>query len=312
MSQLSAYSSVGSTPKAPLDPGTVAFVKGKPAITQPAKNVHYYRQRIVALVGELEHNALEYRQTVAEFKSSGVWKSEFKTWGRTCRECLGISPQRGNELIRELTESYEQDNVEIGKPLSDTDKVETLDTLNNLPDIRSELEAQIAKPAVHAGPVAEPEPEVAPAPKPPGPICDLIGFPIPAALIERWSKRQEVQDRITAASRLRCTLEEIVNRGHQNPLYGAYDWQGLIRTISQLQWHLGQCKPEVVCYECDGDFLKLKASKGGDGITRHCHGCNDRGFLTRKQWDEYADTTLEAVQKRVKARLAKCKEGLKP
>ena len=37
MGNLSAYSSVGSSPKAPLDPGTTAFVKGVPAISQPAE-----------------------------------------------------------------------------------------------------------------------------------------------------------------------------------------------------------------------------------------------------------------------------------
>ena len=137
-------------------------------------------------------------------------------------------------------------------------------------------------------------------------LCDLIGFPIPPHLMERWGQRQEVQDRITAASRLRCALEEIANKGHQNPLYGLYDWQGLIRTIAQLQFHLSQCKPEVVCYECDGHFARLKPTKGGSGITRQCHACEDRGFMTRKQWDDYADTKLAIIQEKVKARLAKC------
>lgn len=138
--------------------------------------------------------------------------------------------------------------------------------------------------------------------------CDLTGFPIPDSLTKRWNQRQEVQEKITAASRLRCALEDISNKGHQDPIYGTYDWQGMIRTIGQLQFHLGQCKPEVVCYNCDGDYLALKSSKGGDGIDRHCHVCNDRGFLPKKQWEGYAESKLEVVQKRVQARLAKCRK----
>ena len=138
---------------------------------------------------------------------------------------------------------------------------------------------------------------------------DLIGYPIPAQLMERWNQRQEVQDRITAASRLRCALEEIANKGHHDPLYGLYDWQGMIRTVGHLQFHLGQCKPEIVCYECDGHFEKLKPTKGGSGITLRCHACDDRGFMTQKQWDNYAETKLAVIQEKVKARMAKCKKN---
>ena len=323
---MSAY--IGSTPKAPIDPGTADFVKGRPAIVQPAvqavKDLQFYVERIATLAKAIEHNAKEYRKAVSDLKASELWKSQFKTWGRTCRECLGISRQRGNELIRELTESYEEYNEQVETPLSTTSKAHELEMRMSLPDpnapptkaerqaqldadIQAELEAQLAKPVVHAGPAPETEPEPAAAPVDTTPR-DLIGFPIPKDLLPRCNQRQEVQDRITAASRLRCALEEITNKGHQNPIYGLYDWQGMIRTVGQLQFHLGQCKPEVVCYECDGDFLALKASKGGDGITRHCHLCSDRGFVTQKQWDDYSESKLAIIAKKVEARLAKCKE----
>ena len=166
-SNMSAY--IGSPPKAPLDPGTAEFVKGKPAIVEPAvrvaKNVHYYQQRIAALASALEHNAKEYRKEVSEFKSSGVWKSEFKTWGRTCRECIGISPQRAHVLISELTESYEQDKDETSTPLDNSAKARELETLNALPDLMADFDADLAA-TVHAGPAPRQAPDPVPERQP--------------------------------------------------------------------------------------------------------------------------------------------------
>ena len=308
---------VGSTPADTVNQAAaIAAANPPPSMSQPAYNLQHYITRVVQAFNTVEQDAWEYRKAVKDLKACGLWKAQFKTWGRTCRECIGISPQRGNELIRELTECYEEDNGETETPLSDTDKAHESDMRMALPPVANPdalLDNLLPKPTSTATTPTSPAPKTkatpAAAPEPPKDSTprDLIGYPIPTVLMERWNQRQEVQDRITAASRLRCALEEIANKGHQNPIYGLYDWQGMIRTVGQLQFHLGQCKPEVVCYECDGNFLKLKSSKGGDGITRHCHLCSDRGFVTQRQWNDYAATKLAAIQDRVKARLERCK-----
>ena len=288
-SNMSAY--VGSTPKAPLDPGTVEFVKGKPPIVQTAKDWRYYETTITHM-HEVEGAVLK------EYKEGGSWKEHYKTWRDACVP-LGKSKRQIDRLIQEEDESRTECPTE---PLSET--ATTLATVNELPD-----PFDLMPPTVHAGAAPRPAtPQPVPKAEPQDTTPrDLIGYPIPAQLMERWNQRQEVQDRITAASRLRCALEEIANKGHRNPLYGLYDWQGLIRTISELQFHLGQCKPEVICYECDGHFSKRKPTKGGDGITWHCAACYDRGFITHKQWDDFADSKLALIQEKVEARLAKCK-----
>jgi hypothetical protein len=283
-----------------IDPN--AYLSKTPAIIQAAKNNAYY-------IGRLTQHLADFDRELKEWKQSGEWKKDYKTWGAACELALNMSRQWAHQLISKYEQRQESLSVETSSGVDDardTAKAAVLATVNDLPDPLAELAAQLARSVVVAGTAAEP----ADAPEPsvvPDVTRDLIGFPIPAALMPRWEQRQEVQDRITAASKLRCALEEIAGKGHQNPLYGAFDWAGMIRTIGQLQFHLGQCKPEVVCYECDGDYLKLKASKGGDGITRHCHACNDRGFITWSQWEKYAESKLDIIQKRVNARLAKCK-----
>lgn len=290
---------VGSSPTDPVKQAAAkAFGNPPPSIVQPAEQAardwRYYETTIIR---REEASA----DILKEYKDGGSWRVHYKTWQDACAP-LGKSRRQIDRLIQEASDIRTEMPEVIQSDIQSS-------SVNDLPDPLAELEAQLAKAVVRAGPTQEPEPSAAPiflaVPDVPR---DLIGFPIPASLLERWNQRQEVQDKITMASKLRCALEKIAGKGHQNPLYGVYDWQGMIRTIGQLQFAFGQCKPEVVCYECDGDFTKLKASKGGDGITRHCHNCNDRGFITQSQWDKYAESKLDIIQKRVNARLAKCKE----
>jgi hypothetical protein len=301
LNQMSAY--IGSPPKAPLDIEAAAeFVKGKPELRQAAKNNAYY-------IGRLKQHLDDFDKDLAEWKASGEWKKDYKTWGAACELALNMSQRHANRLISQSEQSGNDVSVQTGHSCPaepDSAKAHELEMRMSLPDPMADFDADLAA-TVHAGPAPMADRSPQAAPKAPDVPRDLIGFPIPSVLLERWGQRQEVQDRITAASRLRCALEEIANKGHQNPLYGLYDWQGMIRTISQLQFHLGQCKPEVVCYECDGHFAKLKPTKGGGGITRHCHACDDRGFMVQKQWADYADTKLAVIKEKVEARLAKCK-----
>ena len=289
-----------------IDPNAYCRHVGRsPAIVQAAKNNAYY-------IGRLQAHLDDFDKDLSEWKTSGEWKKDYKTWRLACEVALGISKRWADKLIKRYNDA---DAPKVGTTVPiepDTDKAHELETLNSLPDPLSDFEpapAAESKPAAPETPA--PNANAAPAveAKATEHPRDAIGFPIPRELMERWNQRQEVQDRITAASKLRCALQEIANKGHQNPLYGCYDWQGMIRTIGQLQFHLGQCKPEVVCYDCDGLFLAIKPTKGGSGITRHCHACDDRGFMTRKQWDDYADSKLEIVKETVNARLAKCKKN---
>ena len=138
LSNMSAY--IGSTPKAPLDPGTIEFIKGKPAITQEAKSWRVYEMTII-------HNEEVNAKILVEYKESGAWRERYKTWRDAC-EPLGLSRRRIDELIQEESESRRKPPI---APLSEVE--ETLETVNDLPDPLAYLE----RPTVHAGPAPKPK-----------------------------------------------------------------------------------------------------------------------------------------------------------
>ena len=92
---------VGSTPKAPLDPGTAEFIKGKPAIIEPAvrkaKDWRYYETTITTM-HELEGAVLK------EYKEGGSWREHYKTWRDACVP-LGKSRSQIDRLIQAENES---------------------------------------------------------------------------------------------------------------------------------------------------------------------------------------------------------------
>ena len=68
-----------------------------PAIVQQAqKTCAWYRQQYEE--NEKKHWAVQ-DALLANFKESGIWKSEFNTWGAACELLLGISQGRANERI---------------------------------------------------------------------------------------------------------------------------------------------------------------------------------------------------------------------
>ena len=155
-SNMSAY--ITSTPKAPLDPGTAEFIKGKPRIEQAAKNNAYY-------IGRLQQHLDDFDRDLADWKASGEWKKDYKTWGVACEVALGISRCWADRLIKRHNASAEEALGTIVPATSDTDKARELETLNALPDLMADFDADLAA-TVHLGPAPRKAPEPVPERQP--------------------------------------------------------------------------------------------------------------------------------------------------
>jgi hypothetical protein len=126
----------------------------KPAIIQAAKNNAYY-------IGRLQQHLADFDKDLAEWKSSGEWKKDYKTWGAACEIALNMSQRHANRLISEHEQSSKDKSVQTGHPCPaepDTDKAHESEMRMALPDPTDEIE----RPSVHAGPAPEPEPVAAP------------------------------------------------------------------------------------------------------------------------------------------------------
>jgi hypothetical protein len=90
MGHLSAYASVGSSPKAPLDPGTAAFVKGEPPITQAAEMTQeQFRAEARAVLKSLDTLAPRLLQLAEMFDKR--WREFAPTRDLACDDIFGCS-----------------------------------------------------------------------------------------------------------------------------------------------------------------------------------------------------------------------------
>ena len=143
--------------------------------------------------------------------------------------------------------------------------------------------------AVPPGPPPAPSerlPPVAVGGKRSGPV-DEIGRRIPEHLIELWGRRQEVQDMLTALSRVRVALREA--QDSKDPLFSEVPFSSALAHLDQAYDAVQVAKPYAVCAFCQG---------------LGCKACGSRGLLGKFRWD----TTVPREHKEAVARLIE-KEG---
>lgn len=279
---MSAY--IGSTPTAPLDPGTVEFVKGKPSIVQAAKNNAYY-------IGRLKQHLADFDKDLAEWKASGEWKKDYKTWGAACNLALGMTQRWANSLIRRYNEIV-SDKAGITVPVStDSDSKETLEKVNALPDPTEEVlengetlkdyeEAAPAKGNGKIKPKAASEPSKVVA----GPPKDDLGQAIPQHCMKLVNRvEDDLQPYITAASRLSGLFSKLSDDlKHPDQLF-RFAHGHLHEALDHARWlhHLlRDCKPDRVCPACDGDGGKCDTCLGTGMVSDYTWGHRITGSLS--------------------------------
>lgn len=195
-----------STPKSPLDPGTAEFVKPVAAMVQAAEmTTEQFKSEARAAINNFEAHCARFLAVAQTFKKR--WHEFGPTQDLACSEVFGCSLHGLRQRLQRVKDKVsvsEQDDL-----TPEEDKKNTLTKIADLPDPLAECEAKMAARAqVTAGANPPPEttapkavPEAEPEPVKDKTPRDLIGYPIPAQLMDRWNQRQEVQDRITAASR---------------------------------------------------------------------------------------------------------------
>ncbi len=131
-----------------------------PAIVQQAqKTCAWYRQQYEE--NEKKHWAVQ-DALLANFKESGIWKSEFNTWGAACELLLGISQGRANErILRHKQSALAQTTSPHADRANPQDKKEqkALSQVEKAREATPEPEKEEdEKPAVHSADEAKPEP----------------------------------------------------------------------------------------------------------------------------------------------------------
>jgi len=115
-----------------------------------------------------------------------------------------------------------------------------------------------------------------------------LGRRIPDELVELWNRRQEVQDILTALSRVRVTVRTAQDT--KDPLFSEISFSSALAHLDQAYNAVHVAKPYAVCAFCQG---------------HGCKACGQRGLLSKFRWNATVPSEhKEAVARLVEKELA--------
>lgn len=136
------------------------------------------------------------------------------------------------------------------------------------------------------------------------PPVDTTGHPIPQSILKFYQRRHEVQELMTSVSDLRTKIRDLSGQnakanGHSDPLYAGMGWQHPMENLNALYYQLTECKPDVVCPNCQGTLK--------DDMDRPCSECRRTGFISSRNWTAKKNSEVKHIAAQVKRHVQACK-----
>lgn len=119
-------------------------------------------------------------------------------------------------------------------------------------------------------------------------ILDGPGRIVPERCLPYWNRTDEIQDALTAISRLRTLVQEA--QESKDPLFFAMPFPAVIAALSNAYNGFSVCKPYAVCPTCQG--------------LRGCKLCGESGLISKFRWDT---TVSEELKKEIAYQAEKIK-----
>ena len=110
---------------------------------------------------------------------------------------------------------------------------------------------------------------------PAGPV-DSLGRHVPVDLAPLWQRRQEVQEILTAVSRVRSTIRRAQET--EDPLWAETNFSAVLAQLDRVYAEVDATKPYVVCPMCQGIG---------------CRACRGRGLLGKYRYDTVVPRELK-------------------
>ena len=122
-------------------------------------------------------------------------------------------------------------------------------------------------------------------PPPPSQVLDGTGWPIPTQLIPLWQRDDEVQEMLTALSRVKGALRTAQET--KDKLFAEVLFSSALCQLDQAWTDIKTAKPFAVCPTCQGQ------------LPDQCTLCKGRGLISEHRWNTCV--TREDKAFRVKA-----------
>jgi hypothetical protein len=123
-------------------------------------------------------------------------------------------------------------------------------------------------------------------PPPPSRILDGTGWPIPTQLIPLWQRTDEVQEMLTALSRVKGALRAA--QENKDKLFAEVNFSSALSQLDQAWTDIKTAKPFAVCPTCQGQ------------LPDKCTLCRGRGLISEHRWNTCV--TREDKEFRARAR----------
>ncbi len=125
-----------------------------------------------------------------------------------------------------------------------------------------------------------------PTTAPPKSPVDATGWPIPTQLIPLWQRTDEVQEMLTALSRVKGALRAA--QENKDKLFAEVNFSSALSQLDQAWTDIKTAKPFAVCPTCQGQ------------LPDQCTLCKGRGLISEHRWNTCV--TREDKEFRARAR----------
>lgn len=232
-------------------------------------------------------------RALKEIKDRELWKEEgAQSFQQFCIDNWGVSKQRAYQLM-------DSADIVAQLPPEQSTAVDSERAARELkkapPEARAEIVKQVQAKGAVTGPAVKKAVKEATAPK----LFDRTGFeiPQPSPASTTWLRMDEIQEMLTALSKIKGRVERGCSPGNPkdaDPVYTEINFSAFINDLQSTYALLKVALPYAVCPTCQGRVLSP------------CTTCNGRGMISEFYWKhKVPEKTKEIREKAVEAALGK-------
>jgi hypothetical protein len=253
-------------------------------------------KRLIELEQTIERGQktfVEVGRALAEIRDLKLYKSDYGSFTEYCREKWGWEKAYANHMVRAAI-------VVQSLPEKVATIVATESQARALGRIPAEHRAEVIEGIIAEGrPVTAAQikrhfPPVPMQPKkstpaPPDKVLDGTGWPMPTQLIPLWKRSNEVQEMLTALSRVKGALRSA--QENNDKLFAEVNFSSALSQLDQAWTDIKTAKPFAVCPTCQGQ------------LPDKCTLCRGRGLISEHRWNTCV--TREDKEFRIRANAAR-------
>lgn len=125
-------------------------------------------------------------------------------------------------------------------------------------------------------------------PPAPAQVVDDTGWPVPTQLIPLWNRAGEVQEMLTALSRVKGTLRSAQEK--KDVLFAEVSFSSALSQLDQAWTDIKTAKPFAVCPACQGQ------------VSDKCTLCCGRGLISEFRWNMCVPRETKELRFKAKGR----------